>query len=143
MRAVLDVGQYVSAVINPKGHPAQMLSAWHDGEFDLFASLPILEDLRRVLFYPHIRKRSHMTDDQVRAFVDSLSISCNLTPAAMTIHAVREDPDDDKIVVCAVEANADYIVSSDEHLASLGSYKGIPIIPPRRFLGLLHELGNR
>jgi predicted nucleic acid-binding protein len=52
MKAVLDVGQFVSATINPRGHPAQILTAWRNDAFTLVTSSPILEDLRRVLFYP-------------------------------------------------------------------------------------------
>ena len=49
MKAVLDVGQYVSATIRADGHPAQILQAWRAGEFELVTSPPILDDLRRVL----------------------------------------------------------------------------------------------
>lgn len=59
MKAVLDVGQFVSATIRARGHPAQILSAWHAEKFELVSSLPILDDLRRVLFYPHIRNPDH------------------------------------------------------------------------------------
>ncbi|MFQ6015261.1 MAG: hypothetical protein ACE5NP_07450 [Anaerolineae bacterium] len=36
---------------------------------------------------------------------------------------------DDKYIACALEAGADYIVSGDEHLKSLGNYQGIEIVP--------------
>lgn len=32
---------------------------------------------------------------------------------------IRDDPDDDKIVDCAVAANADYIVTNDKHFRVL------------------------
>ena len=69
MRAVLDVGQFVSATISTHGHPAQIVQAWRNGEFDIVASSPLLEDLRRVLFYPHIRKRHRWSDDQILDFM--------------------------------------------------------------------------
>jgi predicted nucleic acid-binding protein len=76
MKVTLDVGQYVSAAINPKGHPAQILLAWQRGEFELWTSLPILDDLRRVLFYPHIRKRLSRTDEEIHHFVHALAVAC-------------------------------------------------------------------
>ena len=32
---------------------------------------------------------------------------------------IKDDPDDDKYIDCAVAANADYIISNDKHFAIL------------------------
>ena len=139
MKAVLDVGQYVSATLRGDGHPAQVLSAWRDAEFELCVSIPILEDLHRVLAYPHIRKRHHWTDEQIDLFVIALGIAAHLTQGELEVSVVEDDPTDDKIFACAEEGTVDYIVSSDEHLTKIGNYKGIPIVPPRRFLEILKQ----
>ena len=139
MKAVLDVGMYVSATIRADGHPAQVLNAWHNDEFELYTSLAILEDLRRVLGYPRIRKYHGWTDDEIDLFVRSLSIAAHLTPGEMEISIVKDDPTDDKIFACAKEAGADYIVSSDEHLTKIGRYEEISIVTPRQFLETLEE----
>ncbi len=142
MKAVLDVGQYISATIRSDGHPAQVLFAWREDKFELFTSIPILEDLRRVLGYPHIRKRHHWTDEEIDLFVDSLAVAAHLTPGELDVRAVKDDPTDDKILACAEEEQVNYIVSSDAHLTTMGSYKGIPIVPPRRFLEILKQGGE-
>jgi predicted nucleic acid-binding protein len=42
---------------------------------------------------------------------------------------------DNRVLECAVEGQADVIVTGDrKHLLPLGSYAGIPIITPRDFL---------
>jgi putative PIN family toxin of toxin-antitoxin system len=143
MRAVLDVGQYVSATIQARGHPAQILSAWRAGEFELVISVPILDDLRRVLFYPHIRKRHQWSDEEIHLFVESIALAATLTPGHLEVIAVEDDPSDNKILACAKEGQVDYIVASDEHLTKLGSFAGIPIIPPRRFLEILAEQSEK
>lgn len=43
------------------------------------------------------------------------------------VKGVSKDPEDDKFLACALSAKADMIVSNDEHLLSLKSFKGIPI----------------
>jgi putative PIN family toxin of toxin-antitoxin system len=139
VKAVLDVGQFVSATIRADSHPAQILSAWREGRFELIASLPILADLRRVLFYPHLRRRHQWSDEAIHAFVDSIAITAALTAGEFEVSVVEEDPADNKVLACAEEGRVDYIVASDEHLTRLGSFSGIPIIPPRRFLELLRE----
>ncbi|MFQ5792776.1 MAG: putative toxin-antitoxin system toxin component, PIN family [Acidobacteriota bacterium] len=137
MKAVLDVGQFVSATIRGRGHPAQILAAWRAEKFELVSSLPILDDLRRVLFYPHIRKRHQWSDEEIHLFVDSIATAATLTSGHLDVAVVKEDPSDDKVLACAVEGEVDFIVASDEHLAKLESFSGIPIVPPRRFLELL------
>jgi uncharacterized protein len=140
MRAVLDVGQFVSVTINRRGHPGQILALWRAGAFELVTSLPILEDLRRVLSYRHIRRRNHWTDEQVEDFLDGIAATATLTPGHfLDVPAVKDDPTDDKVLACAVEASADYIVASDDHLAMLRIYAGIPIVRPRRFLEILEQ----
>ena len=50
---------------------------------------------------------------------------------------VKEDPDDNKILECAVEGKADFIVSQDSHLLKLREFHGIRIMSPEEFLEML------
>lgn len=139
MKAVLDVGQFVSATIRGDGHPAQVMCAWRDGEFELYISIPILEDLRRVLGYRHIRKRHGWSDEEIDIFILAVGIAAHLTEGERQVNQIGEDPTDDKILACAEEGDVDYIVASDEHLMKEGNYKGMPIVTPRQFLEILKQ----
>lgn len=44
------------------------------------------------------------------------------------------DSDDDKFLECAVEGNANFIVSQDSHLLKLKEFRGIRILTPSAFL---------
>ena len=140
IKAVLDVGQFVSATIQARGHPAQILAAWKAGRFELITSSAILDDLRRVLRYPRLRKRHRWTDEEIELFVDSVALAATLTPGDLEVNAVAEDPTDNKVVACALEGQADYVVASDDHLLKLERYSDIVILPPRRFLDVLEEV---
>ncbi len=50
---------------------------------------------------------------------------------------IKDDPDDDKFIDCAVCCNADYIVSGDKHLINLKVFKGIKIVTSLDFLAVL------
>jgi putative PIN family toxin of toxin-antitoxin system len=139
MKAVLDVGQYVSATIQARGHPAQILAAWRAGRLELVTSTAILDDLRRVLRYPRLRKRHQWSDEEIELFVDSIALAATLTPGILEVNAVAEDPTDNKVIACAVEGQADYGIASDDHLLKLERYSHIVILPPRRFLDVLEE----
>jgi predicted nucleic acid-binding protein len=58
------------------------------------------------------------------------------------VTGVVRDPNDDMVVACALEARADYIVTRDKDLLSLGTYEGIRIVTPRQFLDLLERSGD-
>lgn len=55
-------------------------------------------------------------------------------PDAVELDVVKDDPDDNKVLACALAAHADYIVSGDGHLLKLGVFKNIPIVTAKDFL---------
>jgi len=60
------------------------------------------------------------------------------------LKAIAADPDDDKILECAVVASATYIVSGDrKHLLPLGSFRGIHIVSPAEFLTLINQVWDQ
>jgi len=134
MRVVLDANQFVSAVLVPIGHPAQILAAWRRGELDLLVSLPILAEIRRVLLYPRLRRRHGWNQAQVDTFLEGLLSTAILTPGDTDIRDVVDDPTDNKYLACALEGNAEYIITGDQHLLRLDPWRGIHIIPPAVFL---------
>ena len=60
-----------------------------------------------------------------------------LTQGFYQVTKIKQDPEDNKFIGCAVEGEADYIVSGDRHLLSLKSYKGIQILNAESFLRVL------
>jgi predicted nucleic acid-binding protein len=65
---------------------------------------------------------------------DLLDIAVIINNPPATPGAVPRDPDDDKIVACAIAAGAEYLVSRDHDLLSIGGYAGVAIIAPEDFL---------
>jgi hypothetical protein len=51
--------------------------------------------------------------------------------------AVPRDPEDNMVLECAIEAEAEYIVSGDKDLLELKEYRGIRIIRAGDFLNLV------
>jgi uncharacterized protein len=56
---------------------------------------------------------------------------------AFTTAAIKDDPDDNRVLQAAVEGEVDYIVSGDRDLLGLGEYANIPIVTPARFVAVL------
>jgi predicted nucleic acid-binding protein len=53
---------------------------------------------------------------------------------------VENDHDDDVFVICAIEAEAEFLVTKDRHLLALRSYQGVSILDVDTFL--MQEFGD-
>lgn len=137
IRAMLDANVLVSAILSPKGTPAKVLTAWQAERFHLVLSEAILDEIDRVLRYPRIARRHRWSEERLRGFIEDLAHLAIMTPGATQLAVIAEDPPDDRYLECAIEGEADYIVSGDQHLLELGEYQGIKILTPRAFLDVL------
>lgn len=136
MKAVLDANVFVSAAISPGGKPALVLDAWRSNRFVLVISPGILQEIREVLARPSIRQRHRWSEEQLTLFLDDLSEQATVVPGQTGHAAISADPDDDVYLACAVEGQADYVVSGDQHLLSLHTHEGIRILTAAQFLGI-------
>lgn len=57
-----------------------------------------------------------------------------LVAAEEKIDIVKDDPDDNKILACAITSRSDYILTYDKHLLRLKEFRGVRIIQPEELL---------
>ena len=137
MRVVLDANVLISGLLSPKGPPGQILNAWLEGQFELCLSSLILQELQRVLEYPHISRK--LEPAQVQRLLSVLT-GCSLqVKGALTLNILKLDPADNIYLACAVEAQANYLVSGNfSHFVEAGPiFRGTQILTPRQFLDLI------
>lgn len=139
MRVVLDANVFVSAILSPKGATGTVLRAWRDGRFLLVISPAILNEIGRVLAYPKIKKRHGWNPSMIQYFLDHVEAVGILTFPDVTLTVIQQDLSDNRYFECAVEGEADVIVSGDHHLLDLGMYDGIPIITVNTFVKMLSQ----
>ena len=89
---------------------------------------------------PRLSARYDYSPEQVGQYrADLLTLAAVIDDPPPTPGGVPRDPDDDKIVACAVAAAAEYIVSRDHDLLSVGSYGGVAILTPEAFLRIARQ----
>ena len=137
LKAVVDTNQFVSALINTAGPSAQLLEAWRDQRFILILSRGILEEIGEVLQYSRIKEKYGLSQEAIKAFLYLLEHEAIVIQDTLEINVIDEDPDDNKVLACALFASVDYIVSGDGHLLSLNEFEGIPVVKVKDFLKLL------
>jgi putative PIN family toxin of toxin-antitoxin system len=139
LRVVLDTNVYVSGTILARGTPFQVLEAWRQHVYILVTSEAIIAEIERVLRYPRIRDRYGVREADIGRLVVSLRADALVVPGECVIPPTCSDPDDDKFLACALEAQADCIVTGDPDLLTLGDYRGIVLLKPHEFLARLAD----
>jgi len=132
---------FVSSLLSTEGTPAQLLNAWREGRYMLVTSPAIIAEVVEVLESPRISKKYLVRHQDVENLVDVLKTDAVLVPGEAGVKgSVPRDPRDEMFLACAIDANADCIVSGDRHLLDLQTFRGIPILTVNEFA---EELENQ
>ena len=130
IRVILDTNVLVSALLFP-GELGRIAEGWKSGAFVPVFSRETFDEFRRVLSYPKfslaVQEIAALIEDEVLPF-------CEVVEIGEEILSVCRDPADDPFLSCAVAASADYIISGDKDLLTLGSFRNIPIVIAAAFL---------
>jgi putative PIN family toxin of toxin-antitoxin system len=146
--AVFDANLLVSAFLsrnNPGGVSNELLRFVIAGAIELHLSIEIVDEVVEVLLRSERAQATYRySADQVGQYrADLMTLATIIDDPSPTPGAVPRDPDDDKIVACAVAAAVQYIISRDDHLLSLQSYAGILITTPEEFIHIVRRHHGR
>lgn len=139
IKAVVDANLLVSAFISPLGYPREIAERWRRGDFILVTSREIVEEINRVLHLPRIQVKYHLAESDIQAFVLTLIHKSNCVSGELALKNIAPDPGDDKIISCAIEGEAQFIVTGDGALQQVKEYQGINIINAQQFISILGE----
>jgi putative PIN family toxin of toxin-antitoxin system len=129
LRVVLDTNILISAILFG-GKPRQILEKAIRGEIRLCLSEPILEELKEVLQ----RSKFDYSPEMIQFILTELTAIADFVNPSEIINVVLEDPEDNRILECAVEAKANYVISGDFHLLKLSKYLNIEVLDAAAFL---------
>ena len=88
--------------------------------------------------YQEILKRDFdFSDVEVSEMMEKVLVFVTLVSPQTKIKAVKDDPDDDIILECALESESKYIITYDKHLLNLKEFRGIRIIRPEEARAVL------
>jgi len=144
IKAVFDTNLLVSAFLsrnNPGGVSNELLRFVIAGGIDLYLSVEIVDEMVGTLQdSERAQRRYRYSADEIGQYrADLMTLAIIVDDPPPMPGAVPRDPDDDKIVACAVAASVQYIVSRDDHLLSLGNYAGIAITSPEQFIHVVRR----
>ena len=136
MRAVIDTGVFISALIRKHGTTGDILRALRDGRFTVIYTTDTVVEIIDVLGRAEFRSKYHIEPDDITALVNLIRLRGELVTPARHVTACR-DPKDDKFLEAALATQTDCIVSGDIDLLALNPFEEIPILRPAEFLASL------
>jgi putative PIN family toxin of toxin-antitoxin system len=138
-RAVLDSTILLSAFLTPGGAADVVLEQGIEEAFTCCLADEIIQETVHRLRSPRLQERYAYTAEDVDTFQATLRGAFLIVEDLPSLTGIVRDPNDDMILACGVAAGADYVVTRDDDLLSLGTYEGIAIVPPEAFLRLLRR----
>ena len=129
---ILDSNIFISAFLF-NGLQRKILELAVAGKFRIGISDAIIDEVKEVLS----RTKFKLSPDQVKRIITEIESLCIIFyPIEKIINACR-DIEDHIILECAVAANAEYIVTGDDDLLSMGKYTSIKIVNSSDFINIL------
>ncbi len=139
LKVVLDTNQFISGIISKHGASASILNAWRKQAYTLVTCRGIVDEIERTLHYPRIIAEYDLKVDEINKILSFIDREALVVPEIPGIDIAKDDPDDNKIIACALAADAEYIISGDKHLLKIKRHDKISIIEAKEFLSIIQE----
>ncbi|MCR4277431.1 MAG: putative toxin-antitoxin system toxin component, PIN family [Candidatus Berkelbacteria bacterium] len=124
-RVVFDANVFIAAFLRP-GLCETLLEKANQGVFELYVTDSILDEALNKL-----KVKMNATESDRERFSQHIHNIARFVTPKEKLTVVKSDPDDNKILECAVEARANLIISLDHHLLDLKSFEQIGIVYPK------------
>lgn len=131
LTVIYDTNTVISAY-GFNGTPEDAVKFGFHDDVAVFVSPAIIEEYERVLGYEHL---PFTADEQASIIPEFRELAdARLDPSTPDFDVVDDDPDDDKFLELAAASGADHIVSGDNHLLDIETFRGTSILQAREFL---------
>ncbi len=128
VKVVLDTNIYISAILFGR-KPEEIRKLSQEGKIELLVSEAIIAEVAEVL-----RKKFDWESWQISQVIDEIRETTTLVIPNQTLSVIKKDENDNRVLECAVEGEAHYILSGDKrHLLPLKEYQGIKILSKLSF----------
>jgi len=129
VKVVFDINILISAWFWD-GNESRLMELVEEGTLEGYTSPQLLSGLRKALEYPKFKLRQN----EVETIYDYYTLVLKIVEPRHSVNIIAEDPKDNNVLECAIEAEANYIVSGDHHLLDLKEYKSIRVARAKELL---------
>ncbi|MBD3208248.1 MAG: putative toxin-antitoxin system toxin component, PIN family [Candidatus Nealsonbacteria bacterium] len=135
MKVVVDTNLFVARKYNKESASSRILELAKQNKIQILWTEGIKAEIEQIL--------KNVKADKLLKNLGQILKERNQVFPRMKIKEIREDPQDNKFLECALEGGADLIVSSDKDILRVGSgFQGIPIFTPKNAVKFLNDKLN-
>jgi uncharacterized protein len=131
-RVTFDTNIWISSTLWENSVSRKLLNRLILESKEIFLTKEILEEYLTIL-----KRDFNLSREEFEEKAEIILSFAKIVEPSVKVDFVKEDPDDNKIIECAVESKSEYILSYDKHLLKLKEYQGIKIARPEEAFGLI------
>ncbi len=132
MRFVFDTNALISSTLWGGSVSQKLLHKLILSGNQIFSSTEIILEYQKIL-----RREFDYSDVKLNSIKHVVFSFLEIVEANKKLDVVKDDPDDNKIIECAVASSSDYIITYDKHLLKLKKFGTTKIITPEEALKLI------
>jgi uncharacterized protein len=126
MKVVIDTNILIDAWKDDFSYQRRIIDEVLAGNIEAFASHKIWREYNLIL--------NRLVNDQKHYdFMNDFIGRVEMVEPRMRVQVVQYDREDNKFFNCALEAEAEYIISNDMDLREVGEYRGVKVATPEDF----------
>ncbi len=132
MKVVLDTNVLISSTLWA-GSANKTLLLLIGKNAGLYASRAILEEYAEI-----VRREFPQVVEKLPQLMENILSFSTIAETSVRLDVVKADPDDNRIIECAMASQAEFILTYDKHLLKLKEYEGVKILTPESMRSLLN-----
>ncbi len=132
MNVVFDTNVLLSSTLWDWSVSQKLLHKMIIADVSIFSSTEIIEEYQKV-----IRRDFEYSEDEINEIMTILLSFVKLINPKEKVNVVKDDPDDNKIIECAIASASDYLVTYDTHLLKLKEFRKMKIITPEEMIDII------
>ena len=136
LRVVFDTNVIVSAALYEKSLPALLLSLGLEDKVRFFVSPELLSEYEAVLKRPRFK----LGQKQITELMGEINRKASIVTPAKRLKILKADEPDNRVLECAIKANADFIITGNKRHFPFEEFKGNKIVTPGEFIDSISEL---
>ena len=129
MKVVIDTNVIVSGLLNPYGHPAEIIRLLLTGSIKLFYDSRIISEYSEVLN----RSKFKFAKENISIFVKEIEMT-GILVITLPLKKSLPDPDDNMFLEVALAGNAECIITGNTNHYPEKLCSGIRVLSPTEFM---------
>ena len=129
MKVTVDTNFLISATQWDYSVAHKLLKKFILSNAIIFTTQDILDEIVEVL-----ERDFEYSKNEAKNIIEKILLFAKLIETKQKMDIIKDDPDDNKVIECAIESSSDYIITYDKHLLKLKEYKRIKIVKPEEIL---------